>query len=79
MPVDESVVKTEINAKGNAVMKLESLARMNGFESSGAHSALFDAELTVKVLGLIKKNQPQTWDTFLRTANKSDTENNIQN
>ncbi|MDC1224360.1 exonuclease domain-containing protein [Pelagibacteraceae bacterium] len=72
--VDESVVKTEINAKGNAVMKLESLARMNGFESSGAHSALFDAELTVKVLGLIKKNQPQTWDIFLRTANKSDTE-----
>jgi exodeoxyribonuclease-1 len=72
--VDENVVKTEINAKGNAVMKLESLARMNGFESSGAHSALFDAELTVKVLGLIKKNQPQTWDTFLRTANKSDTE-----
>ena len=72
--VDESVVKTEINAKGNAVMKLESLARMNGFESSGAHSALFDAELTVKVLGLIKKNQPQTWDTFLRTSNRSDTE-----
>ena len=72
--VDESVVKTEINAKGNAVMKLESLARMNGFESSGAHSALFDAELTVKVLGLIKKNQPQTWDTFLRTANRTDTE-----
>jgi exodeoxyribonuclease I len=72
--VDESVFKTEINAKGNAVMKLESLARMNGFESSGAHSALFDAELTVKVLGLIKKNQPQTWNTFLRTANKADTE-----
>ena len=72
--VDESVLKTEINAKGNAVMKLESLARMNGFESSGAHSALFDAELTVKVLGLIKKNQPHTWDTFLRTANKIDTE-----
>ena len=72
--VDESVVKTEINTKGNAVMKLESLARMNGFESSGAHSALFDAELTVKVLGLIKKNQPQTWDTFLRTANRVDTE-----
>ena len=76
--VDESVVKTEINAKGNAVMKLESLARMNGFESSGAHSALFDAELTVKVLGLIKKNQPQTWDTFLRTSNRDDTETIIK-
>jgi exodeoxyribonuclease I len=72
--VDESVLKTEINAKGNVVMKLESLARMNGFESSGAHSALFDAELTVKVLGLIKKNQPHTWDVFLRTANRTDTE-----
>jgi exodeoxyribonuclease-1 len=72
--VDESVVKTEINEKGNAVMKLESLARMNGFESGGAHSALFDAELTVKVLGLIKKNQPQTWDKFLKTANRADTE-----
>ena len=72
--IDESVVKTEINEKGNAVMKLESLARMNGFESSGAHSALFDAELTVKVLRLIKKNQPQTWDMFLRTANRTDTE-----
>ena len=36
-------------------MKLESLARNNGFESSGAHSAIFDAELTLKVLGLIKK------------------------
>ncbi len=72
--VDESVLKTEVNGKGNAVMKLESLARMNGFESEGAHSALFDAELTVKVLGLIKKNQPQTWDTFLRTANRVDTE-----
>ena len=38
-------------------MKLESLARMNGFESGGAHSAIFDAELTLKVLGLIKKKQ----------------------
>ena len=51
-------------------MKLESLARMNGFESSGAHSAIFDAELTVKVLNLIKSKQPNTWDKFLRTANK---------
>ena len=72
--VDESVLKTEINEKGNAVMKLESLARMNGFESGGAHSALFDAELTVKVLALIKKNQPQTWDAFFRTSNRADTE-----
>ena len=54
--IDESILKTEINEKGNAVMKLESLARNNGFESSGAHSAIFDAELTAKILGLVKKN-----------------------
>ena len=72
--VDSSVLKTEINEKGNAVMKLESLARNNGFESSGAHSAIFDAELTTKILGLIKKKQPQTWDAFLKTGNRDDTE-----
>ena len=72
--IDSSILKTEINKKGNAVMKLESLARNNGFESSGAHSAIFDAELTTKILGLIKKKQPQTWDAFLKTGNRSDTE-----
>ena len=72
--IDSSILKTEINKKGNAVMKLESLARNNGFESSGAHSAIFDAELTTKILGLIKKKQPQTWDAFLKTGNRNDTE-----
>ena len=72
--VDKSIFKTEINEKGNAVMKLESLARMNGFESSGAHSAIFDAELTMKILGLVKKRQPNTWESFFKTSNKLDTE-----
>ena len=76
--IDSSVLKTEINEKGNAVMKLESLARNNGFEVSGAHSAIFDAELTAKVLGLIKKKHPQTWDAFLRTSNRDDTETIIK-
>ena len=72
--VDPNVLQTEINAKNNPVFKLESLSRMNGFDSSDAHSALFDATLTMKILGLIKKKQPTTWNTFLNTANKSDTE-----
>ena len=76
--IDNRVLKTEINEKGNAVMKLESLARNNGFEVSGAHSAIFDAELTAKVLGLIKKKHPQTWDAFLRTSNRNDTETIIK-
>jgi len=72
--IDSNILKTEINKKGNAVMKLASLARMNGFESAGAHSALFDSELTMKILGLIKKKQPNTWNIFFKTANKLDTE-----
>jgi len=72
--VDKNIFKTEINEKGNAVMKLESLARMNGFESSGAHSALFDAELTMKILDLIKKKQPNTWENFFKTSSKLETE-----
>ena len=72
--VDPTVLETETNDKGNAVMKLESLARMNGFESGGAHSALFDAELTVKVLGLIKSKQQDTWNSFLKTSSRVDTE-----
>ncbi len=72
--LDPTVLQTETNQKGNAVMKLESLARMNGFESSGAHSALFDAELTAKVLGLIKNKQNETWKKFLKTSSRVDTE-----
>ena len=72
--VDKNVLQTEINEKNNPVFKLESLSRMNGFDSSDAHSALTDATLTMKILGLIKKKQPNTWDNFLKTANKLDTE-----
>ena len=72
--IDKNVLQTEINEKNNPVFKLESLSRMNGFDSSQAHSALFDATLTMKILDLIKKKQPYTWDDFLKTSNKSDTE-----
>ena len=72
--VDPNVLKTEINEKNNPVFKLESLSRMQGLDSSDAHSALTDAILTSKILEVIKKKQPSTWDMFLRTANKSDTE-----
>ena len=76
--IDEKVLKTEINPKGNKSMSLESLARLNGFESAGAHSALFDTELTVKVLGLLKKKQPDLWHEYLKTKTKIVVENLIK-
>ncbi len=72
--IDPTILETEINEKKNPVFKLESLSRMNGFDSSEAHSALFDANLTLKIINLIKNRQPETWNSFLKTANKSDTE-----
>ena len=76
--IDENVLKTELNYKGNKSMKLESLARLNGFDSSGAHGALFDTELTVKVLGLLKDKQSYLWHEYLKTKSKVVVENLIK-
>jgi exodeoxyribonuclease-1 len=76
--IDENVLKTELNPKGNKSMKLESLARLNGFDSKDAHSALFDTELTVKVLGLLKDKQPDLWHEYLKTRSKVVVENLIK-
>ena len=76
--IDDDVLKTELNPKGNKSMKLESLARLNGFESAGAHSALFDTELTVKVLDLIKQKQPTLWQEYFKTSSKVIVENMIK-
>jgi exodeoxyribonuclease-1 len=76
--IDDDVLKTELNPKGNKSMKLESLARLNGFESAGAHSALFDTELTVKVLDLIKQKQPNLWQEYFKTSSKVIVENMIK-
>lgn len=76
--IDPNVLKTELNDKNNPVFKLESLSRINGFDASDAHSALFDAQLTCNILKLIKSNQPSTWDSFLKTASRNDTETIIK-
>ena len=76
--IDGDVLKTELNPKGNKSMKLESLARLNGFESAGAHSALFDTELTVKVLDLIKQKQPILWQEYFKTSSKVVVENIVK-
>ena len=42
--IDENVLKTELNPKGNKSMKLESLTRLNGFDSKDSHAALIDGD-----------------------------------
>ena len=55
-------------------MKLESLARLNGFDAKDSHSALVDTENTCNVLGLIKQKQPNLWNHYLKTASKQTVE-----
>ena len=76
--IDPNILQTEINLKNNPVFKLASLAEMQGIDASDAHSALADSELCAKILKIIKTKQEHTWDSFLRTANKSDTETIIK-
>ena len=71
-------LKQKNTKKGNVSVRLESLARMNGIETSGSHSAIVDSELVAKVLSLIKKRQPHTWDSFLQTSSRSDVETIIK-
>ena len=73
--IDSSILNTELNEKGNVSMKLESLVRMQGYDTTKGHTAQFDAIAACKILHLInKKVQPELWNSFLRTANRSDTE-----
>ena len=72
--VDNKIFKTETNNKGNAIMKLESLARTNGIKTDGAHSALFDANLTKLILEKIYREQNITWRSALMTTSRNETE-----
>ena len=60
--------RVEFNEKNNAVFKLESLARMQGIDSTDAHSALSDSIMTAKVLNIVKNKQPETWESFFKNC-----------
>ena len=76
--INPEVLNTELNAKGNISMKLESLGRMNGYDTEAAHSALFDSELCGKILSEIKEKQTNLWDDYLRTSSKQSVEEIIK-
>ena len=76
--IDDKVLKTELNNKGNQSMKLESLSRLNGIDSSKAHNALADCDLCVSVLDLIKNKQSNLWPEYIKTSSKIVVENIVQ-
>ena len=65
-------LKNSINAKGNAVYKLDQLAPLNGIEhGDAAHSAIGDVIATVGVAKLIAKKAPNVWKASMLTMDKN--------
>jgi exodeoxyribonuclease-1 len=65
-------LKNSINAKGNAVYKLDSLAPLNNIEhGDAAHSAIGDVLATVGVVKLIAKKAPNVWKASMLTMDKN--------
>ena len=72
--IDPNILKVELNHKSNPIFKLESLSRMQGFDTSTSHTAFTDASNTARILSLIKNKQPENWDSFFKTSSKLETE-----
>ena len=65
-------LKNSINAKGNAVYKLDNLAPLNNIEhGDAAHSAIGDVIATVGVAKLIAKKAPNVWKASMLTMDKT--------
>jgi len=76
--VNNKIFKTELNKKGNVLMKLESLSRLNGLDSTKSHRAIYDVLHCKFFLEKVYKEQPNTWKSSLMTASKESTENLVR-
>ncbi len=69
--INPETLKTELTDAGNPSLALESLARMQGFDTSASHTAYVDAFNSLKVLRIIKDKHKNNWETFLKTSTKA--------
>ena len=72
-------LKTELTEAGNPSLALESLSRMQGFDTSASHTAYADAQNSLQVLRIIKDKHKENWDTFLKTSTKASVETFLKN
>ena len=72
--IDSETLKTELTEAGNPSLALESLSRMQGFDTSASHTAYVDAINTLNILRIIKNKHKENWETFLKTSTKSSVE-----
>ena len=74
-----NTLKNSINAKGNAVYKLDQMAPLNGIVHEDAHSAIGDVIATAGVAKIIAKKAPDVWKASLLTMDKNQSLELIKN
>ena len=72
--LSSETLKTELTEAGNPSLALESLSRMQGFDTSDSHTAYVDAQNSLKVLRIIRDKHKENWQSFLKTSTKSSVE-----
>ncbi len=72
--LNSETLKTELTDAGNPSLALESLARMQGFDTTASHTAYVDAYNALMILRIIKDKHRENWETFLKTSTKSSVE-----
>ncbi|MDA9698255.1 exodeoxyribonuclease I [Candidatus Pelagibacter sp.] len=72
--LNSETLKTELTEAGNPSLALESLSRMQGFDTSASHTAYVDAQNSLKVLRIIKDKHKKNWEIFLKTSTKTSVE-----
>ncbi len=77
--LNSETLKTELTEAGNPSLALESLSRMQGFDTSASHTAYVDAQNSLKVLRIIKDKHKENWETFLKTSTKTSVETLLKN
>ncbi len=77
--LNSETLKTELTEAGNPSLALESLSRMQGFDTSESHTAYVDAQNSLKVLRIIKDKHKENWGTFLKTSTKTSVETFLKN
>jgi len=77
--INSETLKTELTEAGNPSLALESLSRMQGFDTSASHTAYVDAQNSLKVLRIIKDKHKENWEIFLKTSTKTSVETFLKN
>jgi len=70
-------IKSLLNKKGSAIMKLESIAHTNGIKNFTAHDAMGDTYASLELAKLIKKQIPELWEKSIMQNSKVQLEASI--